>query len=394
MSVEARLQALVQNYRAQHGDAGLQATAQLIAQLSSQAPDLYGEIRALAAALSGNVAARVAGSADQDGEAQRAATEIAGSEKLPMAAATAGVAVARLIGPVGGAAAPTPAPAPSGGWAGETMIAQPIPAAPAAPAAVAPPAAGGYAPPPPQQPYGHAPAGGYVPPGSVAPPGQPVSQPIYKNKIALGVAAAVVLLVGYSYSQRTPPGGGGTQTNGQQGPVAGGGGQGQGGGQGGGGQQGGQQGGGGQQGAAGQYPMLTRGGNPPPLQINRMQNGLAIPFLIETRNGPAPGGVILPSGGWDQGPIQVVFGQPGDTSGQGQIVNQGSAQMQRVQGQNGPARAGQVQWQQDQLGMGPICVAFSSNGGQSQSGDVGLSGTTMCIMDASCQQPAGCGQIR
>ena len=40
MSVEARLQALVQNYRAQHGDAGLLVSTQLIAQLSSQAPDL------------------------------------------------------------------------------------------------------------------------------------------------------------------------------------------------------------------------------------------------------------------------------------------------------------------------------------------------------------------
>ena len=51
MSVEARLQALVQNYRAQYGDAALAQSPQLIAQLSVQAPDLHGEIKALAAAI-------------------------------------------------------------------------------------------------------------------------------------------------------------------------------------------------------------------------------------------------------------------------------------------------------------------------------------------------------
>ncbi|HEX8661880.1 MAG TPA: hypothetical protein VF686_08430, partial [Brevundimonas sp.] len=106
-----------------------------------------------------------------------------------------------------------------------------------------------------------------------------------------------------------------------------------------------------------------------------------------------PGGVIVPLNGWDQGPTTVVFGQPGDTRGTGQIVNTGSAQMQRTQGQNGPVRAGQVQWQQDTLNLGPICISFQGNG-QSQSGDVGMSGTTMCVMDAACQQTSGCGTIR
>src|SRR5688572_19897707 len=123
MSVEARLQALVQNYRAQHGDAALRTSPQLIAQLSSQAPDLYGEIRALAALIASNAAARIAASPDQDAEAQRVATEIAASEKLSMAVAPAGVAVARTIGPIGVGAAPAipaPSPASAGGWAGET----------------------------------------------------------------------------------------------------------------------------------------------------------------------------------------------------------------------------------------------------------------------------------
>jgi hypothetical protein len=392
MSVEARLQALVQAYRAQHGDAGLHNAPQLIAQLSSQAPDLYGEVRALAAAVAGNAAARVGASPDQAGEAGRVATEIAASEKLSLGVAAAGVAVARALGPIGGPAAPAMPPAPpaaGGGWAGETVVA-------GAPA-TAPP--GGYAPPPQQPPYGQVPgyppaAGGYVPPGSMPPPGHSGSAPIYKNKVAIGVAAAVVLFLGYAYTQRTPTGSRSAPPTNTQGPLAGGGGAPQSGVPGGSGPQGGGAPGGGQQGAAGQYPMLTRGGGAlPSLQINRMPTGLAIPFLIETQAGPAPGGIILPAGGWDQGAVTVVFGRAGDTTGQGQIVNQGTVQMERAQGQNGPARSGVVQWQQDGLGMGPICVAFSSNG-QSQSGDVGLSGTTMCVLDASCQQPAGCGQVR
>lgn len=385
MSVEARLQALVQNYRAQHGDAGLYASAQLIAQLSSQAPDLYGEIRALAAAVTGNAMARIAASPDQDGEAQRVATEIAGAEKLSMAVATAGVAVARALGPVGGPAAPTMPSAPpagAGGWAGETMVAAP----------------GAHAPPP-QQPYGQAagypPAGGYVPPGSVPPPGPSAAVPIHKNPAIIAAAVGAILIGGYLYSQRNAPASRSEPVKNEQGPLAGGP-------QGapgdappsGPGPQGGGAPGGGQQGASGQYPMLARGGGAlPSLGVNRMQTGYAIPFLIETANGPAPGGVIVPLNGWDQGPTTVVFGQPGDTTGQGQIINQGSAQMQRVQGPNGPARAGQVTWQQDALSMGPICVAFQAPA-QTQSGDVGLSGTTMCVMDANCQQSAGCGQVR
>lgn len=386
MSVEARLQALVQNYRAQHGDAGLHASPQLIAQLSSQAPDLYGEIRALAAVITSNGLARIAASPDQDGEAQRVATEIAGSEKLSMAVAAAGVAVARTLGPVGGAAAPTMPPAPTadvGGWAGETMIAPG-----AAPAPQAPPAA-------PQQPYGqapgYAPTAGYVPPGSVAPPGPGGSTPIYKNKVVLGVVAAVVLFLGYAYTQRDRPTPQPQPTsNGQQGPIAGGAPQngppqsGPG---------GNQPQNGGQRGTPGEYPMLATTAPGPALQVNRMENGYAIPFLIQVDGVPTPGGVIVPLNGWNQGPTTVVFGSPNDTRGTGQIVNTGTAQMQLTQGQNGPVRMGQIQWQRDQLNLGPICISFQGNG-QSQSGDVGMSGTTMCVMSANCQQNAGCGTIR
>lgn len=366
MSVEARLQALVQNYRAQHGDAGLHNSPQLVAQLSVQAPDLYGEIRALSAAMAGNAAARIAAAPDQDGEAGRVAAEIAGSEKLSMAVATAGVAVARAIGPVGQAApAIPPAPPAVGGWAGDSV------------------AVGA---PPPQQPHGQPPAGGYVPPGSVPPPGQ-ASTPIHKNPVALAAVAAVALLGGYYvYTQRDPAPKSDPVANGQQGPLAGG-------------PQSGpapsRQGpaappGGTQQGAADPFPRLVSSGDLPVLAVNSAPNGLAVPFSIETQAGPALGAVILPTSGWEGGPATVIFGAAGDTTGEGQVVNQGSAQMQRLQGQTA-GRIGQVQWQRDGLNLGPICVAFVGQAGRN--GDIGLSGTTMCVADATCESNAICGRV-
>ena len=50
MSVEDRLYALVSQARQQHGDAFLRSSAQLVPLLSSQAPDLHAEIRALGSA--------------------------------------------------------------------------------------------------------------------------------------------------------------------------------------------------------------------------------------------------------------------------------------------------------------------------------------------------------
>ena len=381
MSVEARLQALVQNYRAQHGDAGLHNAPQLIAQLSSQAPDLYGEIRALAAAVTGNAAARIAASPDQEGEANRVATEIAASEKLSMAVATAGVAVARATGPVGQAAPampPTP-PAAVGGWAGDSVA-----------VGAPPPPAPGYAAPPPQQPYAQPPAGGYAPPGSVPPPVQ-ASVPVHKNPVILAAAAAVALVGGYYvYSQRDPTPKSDPVTNEQKGPLAGGPQDGP--------QSGpgpGQQGpatppGGGQQGATNPFPRLVSSGDLPVLSVNSAPNGLAVPFSIETQGGPALGAVILPTSGWEGGPATVIFGAAGDTTGEGQVVNQGSAQMQRIQGQTA-GRVGQVQWQRDGLNLGPICVAFVGQAGPN--GDIGLAGTTMCVADATCEANAICGRV-
>jgi len=185
MSVEARLQALVQNYRAQYGDAPLRTSAQLIANLSSQAPDLHGEIRALAAAIGEDAAQRIArAGADGEGEAGRIATEIAGRERLSLAVVTAGISVARVIGPI--TAASVPPPTGAGDWAGESVIVQP--------AALPPPN------PPPPRPTG-AP---YFPPGSPPPfaPGAIPQRPNIAGRIALGIGGFVVLALGASQMMR------------------------------------------------------------------------------------------------------------------------------------------------------------------------------------------------
>ena len=154
-----------------------------------------------------------------------------------------------------------------------------------APAAPAP----GYAPPPAAAlwPARLSAAGGYVPPGSVPPGGQGAATPIYKNKSRSAVAAAVVLFLGYAYTQRTPSRPQPDPVSNGQGPVAGGP-QGGGAPQGGPGPQGGGAPGGGQQGASGEYPTLASSGSGPALQVNRMQNGYAIPFLIQVDGTPTP----------------------------------------------------------------------------------------------------------
>ena len=116
--------------------------------------------------------------------------------------------------------------------------------------------------------------------------------------------------------------------------------------------------------------------------------------MLQGGSAAAPGVVVLPTQGWDAGATQVAFGRPGSQGGQVEVLNEGSAQMQRMRGTGGLARAGQVQWQRDGLNIGPICIAFQSAAGQGQQRDVGLSGTTMCVMDGNCQQSIGCGRMR
>ena len=346
MSVEARLQALVQSYRAQYGDAALMQSQQLIAQLSVQAPDLHGEVKALSAAINRGAAARIASAPDPEAEATKVATEIAAAEKLSMAVVTAAVAVARTLGglPAAPAMPPVP-PAAASGWAGETVVVAPQPPT------------GGI----PQQ--GAAP--GYVPPGSMPPGGSPApAKPFYKNPLVIGGAiAAVLLLLVWSGQQEVPV------TNGQapqDGPPQ----------------------------PPGQAPILATRAPLPTLTSNRNSDGVVIPFLLQGSSGAAPGVVVLPAGGWDSGPTSVAFGRPGSQGGQIEVMNEGAAQMQRMRGNGGLARAGQVQWQRDGLNIGPICIAFQSAAGQGQQRDVGLSGTTMCVMDGNCQQSIGCGRMR
>ena len=175
--------------------------------------------------------------------------------------------------------------------------------------ATAPP---GYAPPP-QQPYGQ-PASRR--PAAMSRPARcrrraRRSTPIYKNKIAIGAAVGGRALARlYLYSQRNAvaeirtgraeraarPAGRRTRRaapgpqSGQQGPQA-------------------RTQSGGQQGAAGQYPDARQQRRPAEsCRSTGCRTGSAIPFLIQTRGGPAPGGVILPPNGWDQGPATVVFG--------------------------------------------------------------------------------------
>lgn len=320
MTAEARLLALAQAYRAQYGDAGLANSVQLAMTLGGQAPDLGAEIRALAAALQMNAAARIAGSADPQSEAIRVASEIATSQQLPSAAAGAGVTVASQL------------------------------------------------------------SGGVAPPGVTAPASSSgLPDWVVQNKWAIGIAAVALLIF---MSQNQGSGGSQPQPCGGQGQPAcapnGGGGQG-GGGQGGGGAQGG-----------GSMPTLATGDNLPtlPFQTRRVNRTLygGVSFNLPTPNGTY-GASVGTTGGWQM--ISMIAMGPSDTD---QASNAGVANLQLTQGQNGPARVGQVQWQRNGLNLPPMCLVFE--GGQAQGETAHFGGSRMCVMDASCQQVYGCGRVQ
>jgi hypothetical protein len=136
----------------------------------------------------------------------------------------------------------------------------------------------------------------------------------------------------------------------------------------------------------------------PTLVAQAGQNGaLGIAFQVQTQSGPMPGLVMLPPGGWDMGPGTFAFLKSGNTNGS-QPDTMGQALFQRVGGQSRPVRVAQPQWQQDNAGLGNICVAFMGQPGQGgqggQGADVALNGADMCIMDGSCNQAAGCGKVQ
>lgn len=378
MSIEDRLYALVAQARQAQGDSVLRMPGQLVPRLTGQAPDLHGEIRALAAALAMDAPRSIAAAADGAAETARIATEIAAGERLSIGVVNTAITVACRIGAT--STGPAAAPVAAGGWAGDSVAVgatpspAPIPAAaPAETAATAAPwfknrwiggamAAGVLffvylssqrddapqaVPPGPgqqgQYPPGQMPSGqmpsGQMPPGQMPPPGQTPMPP----------------------GQQPQPGPM-AGTNGA--PV-------------------------GQQ--QGEPPLLQPpGGNLPAISVQRTPEGaIALGFRVQTRGGGAPGIVILPANGWESGPTMFGFMRAGGATG-GQPDTMGTGIFRLVPGQSPPVRTAQPSWQQDNVGMGNICVAFI---GAQPGQDVGLQGSTMCVMDASCQQAAGCGRM-
>ena len=366
MSIEERLFSIADQCRQQQGDAFLQSSEKLTARLSSQAPDLFAEVKALAAVLSGNDVSRIEAAADADAEAKKVTQEIATREGLGMAVARTAVAVARRIGPL--AAGSASAANASDGWAGDSV-----------------PAGGGTTNSPPAAP--------------TPPPSEPVyeddeedeekdDKPFWQNKVMLGSAAAVLVAIGYANSGGdTPPGPGGG--GGQQPPVSTGGQQP--GSTGGGGQQPGGSGGGGNQGADEAVLLQPPGGNIPTLKTaDGPNNTTMIGLSVQIQNGVVSGVVMIPKGGWDSAPSMVAFWPAGTTDFETQPGTIGQAIFQRAKTQNGsPGRFSVPQWQQDNIGFKQICVGFEGQGGQ----DVTLSGSTICILDSQCQQASGCGRV-
>lgn len=376
MSVEERLFALAQQIRQQSGDSFLLSSSQLVPRLNSQAPDLHAEIRALAAAFTMGAAARIAASANQDAEANAIASDIAVRERLSMASVAPAIAVARRIGALTGGYAGTPTP---GGWAGDSMA---VGAAPQAPAYQAPPA---YTPPPqaPQQHYPQ-PQPGYAM-GQQPSAQQGESQTdklkaLSKNPLAMGALALVVgFLVYKNFMEQPSPGpaptpapisGPGPQPNPQPGPNPN------------------------PQPQTGnqQLPALqppNAGG--PTIAVQRHSSGApGFMFSLQTQRGPAPAMVLLPQGGWQSGAAGFGVADPGDATMQN-VASAGQGQFQLVQSDGRPVRLAQIQMQQDNLGVGNVCLMFRGAQGQQ---DVQLSGADFCLMDGPCSRPIGCAKLQ
>jgi len=364
MSIEERLFSIADQCRQQQGDAFLQSPEKLTARLSSQAPDLFAEVKALASVLSGGDVSRIEAAADADTEAKTVAQEIATREGLGMAVARTAVAVARRIGPL--AAGSASVANASDGWAGDSVV------------------AGGSATPPPS-----------------ATPTPPTSEPVYdeedeeedeedkkpfwQNKIMLGSAAAVVLVIALSRGEPEPApvpnGGGGGQppaSSGGQQPPGSTGGQ----------PPAGSSGGGNQ----GQVVVLQSGdGQLPTIQTEPgPANTTLVKFAVRGSSGLIPGAVAIPQSGWDR-EHSMVFVWPEGGNFDQKPATFGQAQFIRQRGQNGSvARFAVPTWQEDNADAGQLCVGFQSASGQ----DVVLSGAMICIMDAQCQQPVACASVR
>lgn len=351
MSIEERLFALVQHCRQQGGDALLSNAGQLTQHLSSQAPDLHSEIRALAAALAASAAARISAAAEPDAEAQKIATEIAVAQRLSMTSVAPAIAVARRIGPLSASAPAAPTP---GGWAGDSVAVGSAPAAPIAPPAPPPSAwAGAPAPQyaPPAAPYPQAPA---TPPASEA-------KPWFKQPAVIIGAIAIGGFFLFQSMSGQQNGGGGGQNGGAV--------------------------------TANDFPTLAvQEAQRPTISVRRSQSPGMIYFLftLQTPQGQIPTTLAFPET-W-QGDGSILMTRPGDFDGaQAGPQTMGAAAFTGQQIDGRARRIAQFQMIQDNLGLGNLCVAFRGQAGQQ---DVQVQGAEFCVADAACQQPIGCGKLQ
>lgn len=362
MTVEDRLLILLSQARRDGGDAALRDTSMLRSRLSSQAPDLHGEIQAMAAALAMGAPGRITDAADAEAERSAIAAEIAMNERLSASVVRPGLDVACQ-----GGADITPAAVDVTAWAGDSMVV----GAGAPPPTPPHPAPQPFAPQPPQPGPGGYGAPYYPPAPGPYGPGVPPLSPFYTQTWFFVLIAGIVIAgaVGYTLwrnwsgsspaatAQTTPPG------NQPQpippppvnGPIPGG-------------------------------PVLSTNADALPALPLRMINGrYNIGFRVVTEGGPIDGAVLLPAGGWD-GETAIV-----GTNGAGARAA-GGGRLQRAQAEQGaaPVRSMVVRWAQDGVGAGDTQVVFIGQEGQ---GDVTLAGSTMCLTDGTGDQVVGCGAV-
>lgn len=361
MSVEDRLSALLAQARRSGGEALLHDPAALRAQLSAQAPDLHGEIQALAAAIRMGAAARANGVSDPLSERATIAADIARAEHLSLTVVQPAVEVACRAG-----VAP-PSVSSSGGdaWIGDSVM-----------PGAGPPPAPAPAPRPPRR-YPPRPAVVYQPP-------QPAfaghaAAPFYTRTwfyAAIGAllilgALAVTLLTGGGERGRgsrtaVPPTGSVSAASGApsaasestaSAPAS--------------------------PAAAGGPTLAPYGGTMPVLRAQTQPGGgVALSFTVSGGGETIDGGLVMPAG-WDG--ETVVTG----TNAQG-ARSVGRGRFQSTRTGNVPMRVMTVTWQQDGVEAGPTMIGFQGQPGQP---DVQLSGSIMCVMDGANGQPVGCGRV-
>lgn len=367
MSVQDRLLVLLEQARRSDGDAALRDASALRSRLSGQAPDLHGEIQALAAALAMNAPARIATAADPAAERAAIATDIAQRERLSMSVVQAGLEVACL----GGGGVDLAKRTEADSWAGDSAVVgadTPAPPVPLPPPAFpphphpAPPPYGGQ-PYPPQPNYGPGPHG----------PAGPRAAPFYTQIWFIALIAGLIIAgaVGYTLwsnygrgttaATTTPPvtpppvtpATTGTPTDLRPGgPV-----------------------------------LAASGATPTPLTRQTSNTGrYGIGFRVAADGGPIDGLLILPNGGWDGGDTNLIA-----TNAAGaQSIASGRLQLLRSDN-NVPVRLMQVNWQQDGVGAGATIVGFEGVAGRPE---VDLVGSSFCILDGTSRAVIGCGRVQ